>query len=274
MDVAEITLRIVRVDDVIPHEGLDPLVVRRLAERLRADRILRNPPIVAEADERYVVLDGATRIGALKLLGVRDALVQIVDYASRDIRLDSWHHLIQTIMPSDLLTRIEALDGVTVEHVDVKQAEHDLAIRTALCYVLLRNGAAYVVRGAADLETSLAQLNRIVDLYAGQTEVYRAVTTQLDLLIREYPDLSAVIVFPHYAPAEVTRLALSGAKLPMGITRHLIGGRALGTNISLDLLESDELLEEKNAWLDKWLMEKIHARKVRFYQEPVFVFDE
>jgi hypothetical protein len=56
MDVAEITLRIVSADDVILHEGQDPLVVGKLADRLKADRILRNPPIV-----RYIVLDGATR---------------------------------------------------------------------------------------------------------------------------------------------------------------------------------------------------------------------
>lgn len=274
MDVGEITLRIVRVDHVIPHEGLDPLVVARLAERLRADKILRNPPIVAEAESRYVVLDGATRIGALRLLGVRDALVQIVDYAARHICLDSWRHLIQTLSPSDLLTEIAALDGVTVEHVDVKQAEHALAIRTILCYALLRNGEAYAVRGATDLETSVEQLNRMVSLYAGRAEVYRAVTAQLDLLTREYPALTAVIVFPLFTPAEVTYLALNGVKLPMGITRHLIGGRAIGANMPLERLASDESLEAKNAWLQKWLIEKIHTRKVRFYQEPVFVFDE
>ncbi len=274
MDVAEITLRIVSVDDVIPHEGLDPLVVRKLAERLSADRILRNPPIVAEAGAKYVLLDGATRTGALKLMGVRDALVQIVDYAAREICLDSWNHLIQALSPSDLLEQIDALDGITVEHVDLKQAEHDLAIRKNLCYVLLRNGAAYAVRGAADLQASIGQLNRVVNLYRGQAEVYRAVTTQLDLLKREYPQLSAIVVFPRFTPPEVTQLALNGSKLPMGITRHLIGGRAIGINIPLERLESDEPLEEKNAWLSRWLLEKIHARKVRFYQEPLFVFDE
>jgi hypothetical protein len=274
MDVAEITLRIVRVDDIIPHEGLDPLVVQRLAERLRADRILRNPPIVAEAEGKYIVLDGATRTGALGLLGIRDALVQIVDYAARHISLDTWYHLVQTITPSEFLTGLAAMEGIRAEHVDLQQAETLLAIRSILCYALLRNGQAYAVYGASDLDASVAQLNRIVDLYRGQTEVYRAVTTDVDLLAREYPNLSMLIVFPRFTPPEVTRLALNGNKLPMGITRHLIGGRAIGTNIPLERLEADEPLEAKNEWLRKWLMEKIHARKVRFYQEPVFVFDE
>ncbi len=274
MDVAEITLRIVRGDDIVLHEGQDSLVVKKLAARLKADRILRNPPIVAEADGRYIVLDGATRTGALKYLGVRDTAVQIVDYAARHICLDSWHHLIQGISPSDLLDEIASIDGLTVEHVDVAKAEHNLALHENLCYLILRNGAAYEVRGRYELELSVAKLNQVVDLYHGKAEVFRAVTTQLDILTREYPDLSMVVVFPRFTPVEVTRLALNGAKLPMGVSRHLIGGRAIGVNIPLERLESDESLEEKNVWLSKWLMEKIHERKVRFYQEPVFVFDE
>ncbi len=274
MDVAEITLRIVRVEDIILHEGQDPLVVKRLAERLRQDGILRNPPIVSEADKRYIVLDGATRAGALDYLGIRDALVQIVDYAARHICLDSWHHLIQRMPPSDLFDGIAAIAGVSIEHVDAPQAERDLTLHKSLCYILLRNGATYAVRGADALESAVAQLNQVVSLYAGKAEVYRAVTTDLGILTREYPDLSMVIVFPRYTPFEVTRLALNGTKLPMGITRHLISGRAIGINVPLDRLASDESLEAKNAWLQKWLMDKIHARKVRFYQEPVFVFDE
>ncbi len=274
MDVAEITLRIVNGDSVLLHEGQDPLVVERLAQRLREDRILRNPPIVSENDGRFVILDGATRTGALKTLGVRDTLVQIVDYSASHIRLDSWHHLIQRMAPSDLFDRLAELENVSVERVDLKQAENDLALHRCLCYLILRNGATYVVRGAEELELSVEQLNRIVGLYRGKTDVFRAVTTDLSILLREYPDLSVIVVFPRFTPFQVSRLALNGAKLPMGITRHLIGGRAIGVNIPLERLASDEPLENKNAWLEKWLMDKIHERKVRFYQEPVFVFDE
>lgn len=274
MDVAEITLRIVRVDDVILHEGQDPLVIDKLADRLQRDGILRNPPIVAESDGCYIVLDGATRTGALRRLGIHDTLVQIVDYAARNVCLDSWHHLIQKMSPSDLLGDLETMPGITVARVDPQHAKHDLALHRALCYLVLRNGAFYVARGAADLETSVAQLNQIVNLYAGKAEVYRALTTDMQILLREYPDLSMVVVFPCFTPVQVTRLALNGAKLPMGVSRHLIGGRAIGINISLDRLRSDEPLEQKNAWLQKWLNQKILERKVRFYQEPVFVFDE
>lgn len=274
MDVAEITLRIVSADDIVLHEGQDPLVVSNLAQRLKDDGILRNPPIVAEADGHYIVLDGATRTGALRTLGMCHSLVQIVDYASQHISLSSWHHLIQRTPPSAIFDQLAQLENVAVERVPTKQAEHDLALHKSLCYFLLRNGSAYQVRGAPDLENSVRQLNQIVAMYRGKTQVYRAVTTDLGVLVHEYPDLSMVFVFPSYTPVQVTQLALNGAKLPMGITRHLIGGRAIGVNIPLERLASTESLESKNVWLQNWLRDKIHTRKVRFYQEPLFVFDE
>ena len=60
----------------------------------------------------------------------------------------------------------------------------------------------------------------------------------------------------------------------MGITRHLIDGRTLNVNLDLQMLATDDSLEKKNAWLKQWLSDKVHARKVRFYGEPVFVFED
>ena len=91
------------LQDGIPYAD----VIKKLGERLRSDGLLRNPPIVAESDQHYIVLDGATRTGALKYLGIRDTIVQIVDYAARNICLDSWHHLIIKTPPSDFRQDLE-----------------------------------------------------------------------------------------------------------------------------------------------------------------------
>jgi len=42
----------------------------------------------------------------------------------------------------------------------------------------------------------------------------------------------------------------------------------------LVMLDSDIPLEQKNIWLDSLIKRKIRDRRVRFYQEPVFRFDE
>jgi L-serine kinase (ATP) / ParB family transcriptional regulator, heme-responsive regulator len=280
MDPAELRLRIVPLASVILHEGLDPAGVERLCAELRADGILRHPPIVTEADVApgqeplYIVLDGATRVSALRLLGCRDVLVQIVDYSSPQISLLTWHHLLQGIAPHQLMDGIKQLSRVHLEAMDARHAESALAIRHILCYLILRDHSVWGARADGDLSAQTQVLNGIVGIYWGRAELYRVVTTDVNLLLGEYPDLVALVVFPCYTPAEVTHLALNNAKLPMGITRHLVGGRALNVSLDLRMLASDEPLAQKNEWLEEWRLLKIHSRKVRFYGEPVFVFEE
>src|SRR5581483_3330233 len=83
MEAKELNLSIVSLDDVLLHEEIEHKRVDKLIERLRADRVLKNPPIVTKVENgdttRYIVLDGASRSTALRELNVPDILVQIVD---------------------------------------------------------------------------------------------------------------------------------------------------------------------------------------------------
>ncbi len=280
MDPAEIDLRIVPLHRVLLHEGHDPHGVARMVLALERDGMLRHPPIATQvqdaADDEplYVVLDGATRTTALRKMGCRDILVQVVDYASPNVSLSAWYHLLQGIAPEDLLARIRSIPGAHLVKTDAPHAEAALAVRQLLCYLLLRDHSVWGVRADGDLAAQTEILNQVVYVYRGHTELFRVVTTQLDLLLREYPAMMALVVFPRYAPAEVLQLALNNAKVPMGITRHLIGGRVLNVTIDLQTLMSDEPLAAKNNGLQEWLMQKVHARKVRFYGEPVFVIED
>ena len=83
------------------------------------------------------------------------------------------------------------------------------------------------------------------------------------------------VVFERFGGPEVLELATSGARLPAGITRHVVSWRALRLNVPLDTLsDTERTLEEKNRWLDEWLRDKLHQRQVRFYQESTVLFDE
>lgn len=280
MDPAEIDLRIVPLNRVLLHEGHDPHGVARMVMALERDGMLRHPPIVTQVQDAtddiplFIVLDGATRTTALRKMGCRDILVQVVDYASPNVSLSAWYHLLQGIAPEDLLAQIRSIPGAHVVNTDAHHAQAALAVRQFLCYILLRDYSVWGVRADGELAAQTEVLNQVVNVYRGHAELFRVVTTQLDLLLREYPALMALVVFPRYAPAEVLHLALNNAKVPMGITRHLIGGRVLNVTMDLQTLTSDEPLAKKNACLQEWLMQKVHARKVRFYGEPVFVIEE
>ena len=276
-DVSDINLEIVSLDDVIVHEGIDPRRVERLVASLQRDGVLRSPPIVTRASDygqtRYIVLDGATRTSALRELGYRDALVQVVEYSSQNVSLHSWYHLLEGISPVDLLTQVRELPvRVILMHLyDALEAMDD---RTLICVIGMRDRTVLGIQAEGDFVAQNAMLNRVVDVYRGNATVHRVTTTQFDVLFHEHPNLAALVVFPDYAPSEVTRLALGGNLIPMGITRHLIGGRALSVNFDLGILASAMSLEEKNNFLNDWLMSRVRERKVRYYGEPVFVFED
>jgi len=149
-----------------------------------------------------------------------------------------------------------------------------LSRRKLLSYVILRDGGVMAVAGGPHLNAEVRLLNEVVSLYGKRAQVYRVVVDDVEALIEEYPDLSAVVVFPCYTCGEIMSTALDGAKLPMGVTRHAISGRALGLNVDLAMLDSDIPLEQKNVRLRNLIRSKIRMNRVRFYPEPVFRFDE
>ncbi|MEM7345707.1 MAG: NAD(P)-dependent oxidoreductase, partial [Chloroflexota bacterium] len=89
-----LSLRVVPLDKVCPHERTDPRRVERLANRLAKDGVLSNPPIVVETEDHYVVLDGATRTTALKTLDYPHAIVQVITNRE-ELGLHTWFHAIR-----------------------------------------------------------------------------------------------------------------------------------------------------------------------------------
>ncbi len=274
MNVSDLCLRIVPLRNVIVHEYIDPRRVNRLVERLRVDRLLKNPPVVAGVEGQYIVLDGATRVSAMKSLGLRDVLVQVVDYSPPAVVVDTWHHVVVGLSQESFMAELDAMEELAFEDTDQHSAAETLALRKASCYLVFRDGQTWVLKDQGGLETQVKLLGRLVDIYRGRAEVYRVISSQLDEALHEYPNLTALVVFPRFFPSEIVRLAVNGVKLPMGISRHVISGRTLGLNVNFELLEADGSLEEKNAWLQGMLQERVRSRKVRYYQEPVFIFDE
>ncbi|MEK7311993.1 MAG: hypothetical protein AAB382_08475, partial [Chloroflexota bacterium] len=205
-----------------------------------------------------------------------DVLVQIVDYYADNVSVSAWHHVIVGLPHNQLLSNLADVDGVTLQPVDSQTANRMLETREILGCVVMRNGQRFAVLPdeAADNNRRAQLLCQLVAEYRGKAEVHRTVEVDLPLLIKEYADLTAIVVFPSFSPAEISQIAFGGDKLPMGITRHLVAGRALGLDVPLEMMTDAQTLEAKNAWLDEQILARLQANKVRLYQEPVFVFDE
>ena len=269
-------LRILPVSSLLLHEQHDAQRSEPLAMRLAADGMLRNPPIVAPipGEPRFVVLDGANRVTALTSLGVPHVVAQVVDYDDEELILDTWYHLVSDLPREDFHRAIDRLPGVSLEASDLNGARAELARREALAYLVYPNAAVFAMRVEGDLHQRAARLNDIVGIYKARGKIYRANTDHVEKLLPYYDAVTVLVVFPRYQPAEIIELARVGARLPAGITRHVIPRRALRLNFPLTVLRDDWPLIEKNGYLKDWLKEKMANKTVRFYQESTFLFDE
>lgn len=275
MNATEPTLRIVPLNDVLLHEQIEQDRANQLYARFQGDWFLKNPPIVSPFADKYILLDGATRCTALKRIGCRDVVVQIVDYDAPGLRLETWNHLLVDLPVSEFLQTLYRLPGLSVQDTSRDQADALLAQRSSIGTLVLADGRAFALQThSATLHDQVQLLNQIVAAYEGRGELYRVPHANLTQLVTEYARWNALIVFPRYHPDEIRQLALNGNKLPTGITRHIIPGRAMRINIPLDVLQSSDTLEKKNQWLAEWIKLKMRERHVRYYQEPVFLFDE
>jgi hypothetical protein len=269
-------LRIVPIGKLIPHEKHDDRRAIPLIDRFHRDAVLKNPPIATPLDgENLVILDGANRVTALDLVGVPHILVQVVPYRSPSVRLSTWRHVVIGPSEEEMCEQMAALGGVTVVHVDRISAQAALARRLILAYCLNSHGEATTLSGGGtDLHKRTDLLNLIVDTYIHNWTTQRSdIDDPLDI-VDVYPGMTGVIVFPQFEPAEILDIARARARVPAGITRHIIQGRVLRLNYPLHLLAIDESLEKKNEMLQRWLRTQFDENHVRFYQESTFLFDE
>jgi L-serine kinase (ATP) / ParB family transcriptional regulator, heme-responsive regulator len=277
-------LRIVPLNLLVEHEFNDAQRTWPLAQRLKAEGLLKNPPIVAslaeaegDDDSRFVVLDGANRVTALNSLGYPHILVQVVRYEHPFVTLTTWHHVVTGMDQEQFSTDLRALEGLEFQPLDLLHARAGLSRREFLAYIIRADGHVFAARTEAPRRKVHEQnrlLNAMVDTYKDRGKLFRATTDNLDEARQLYPDLTGLVIFPNYDPAEVLALARDGELLPTGLTRHLIQGRALRTNYPLSELISSDTIEAKNARLQEWLKQRLASKEIRFYGESTYLFDE
>jgi hypothetical protein len=273
-------LRIVPITMLVEHEFNDEQRTSPLAQRLEAEGLLKNPPVVTplgDEDPRYVVLDGANRITALKMLEYPHILVQVVPYQPPQVTLTTWHHVIDGMDPKSLTAELTNLEEVDIILTDRQRARAGLYRREYLMYVVRADAEVFAAKAAAPMGEVHEQnraLNALVDTYKERSTLHRVMTEDIEEVKLLYPAMAGLVIFPVYDPSEVLELARDGELLPAGLTRHLIHGRALRLNYPLSELKSAEALEAKNERLKAWLLSKLSTKEVRFYGETTFLFDE
>ena len=267
-------LRILPIEKIILHEEHDTQRSIPLMEKLRAQSILRNPPIVMPLNDhstRYMVLDGANRVTAMREMMFPHILAQVVTADDPDITLRTWNHITWGMTAQAFLKnlrRIKELDIQRMDRAPLRPPGH-ISLQ-----ILTVDGALYACDMPSSLKKRVHALHEIVNTYKARAYVDRTNQVVIDSFKAIYPDLTALIVFPRFEITEALELAGHGWVVPAGITRFTVNPRALRVNYPLHELASGKTIKEKEAYLQDWLRECIRAKRVRHYPEATFLFDE
>lgn len=278
-------LRIVPIESILFHEETEPARLRRVAARIEEDGVLRHPPIVAGSPRArtYLLLDGAHRTLALRSLGIKHTLVQVVDYADRLIELDRWHHLLDSEDPDRFLAQVRVLPGITITRLKSPLDGSGVSLRRShYAQIVLRDRTTLVLQAADGRERDEKRwidgaaplLRALVRLYKERGFLDRISYDEFDWLETNYQRFTALVVFPHFTKREIQMVARSREKLPAGITRHRIPKRALRFNLPLWVLSRDLSTAELNRRLVAMILERTQTGRIRFYAESTFSFDE
>ena len=273
MEVAELGLRVVPVESVKPHEHEDPRRVERLASALRKEGWLKNPPLVVEHDGVYVLLDGTTRTHAMASLGYPHILVQVID--PRRARVSTWNHLVIGQPVESFWQKLQSLPLLTYQPLSgaaLSNSGHRWAGGLHLA-----DGRVFSIELPPTTQPpeEVEALNRLVATYTGEQEIRRSVKADPAELLAEHPALTAIIAFPQYTVHDIECFGTEGLLVPPGITRCIVPGRILRVNMDLSVLNSRSLtLEQKNLLLAEYLHARLARQPIRYYEEPVYIFED
>ena len=271
-------LRIVPIDALVPHEYHDTTRSIALKRRLMADGILNNPPLVAPLQgdlEKYMLLDGANRTNALKMMNVPHILVQIISPAASGFELSAWNQVVLGISPVELLSNIEDVSGISLEkNPNAGSNKGGLGSSQLFKLHLATNQVYYGTTRRTDPRSRIQALQIILARVGQCARLDRSHLADLHALQDLYPDLAGLIVFPCFEFSEIVQLADNGQLIPAGITRFSVSPRALRVNFKIDALRSELPLIEKNNLLANWIQERVSQKGVRVYNETTILFDE
>jgi hypothetical protein len=272
-------LRLVRTEQVRFHEHPEPRRTLRLLERLRSEAALQNPPTVAALGrDEWVLLDGANRVSAFRQLGWSHVPVQVIEYGSPAVQLKGWHHLLLEGRALDLRAAYDRLPGVRVERVAEGELTAHLELRQVYAALVDSDHTVWGLFPSEDLVRLapwMGTLDRVVAAYEGKSRLERIKIADYEKLPDVFRTVDhQLVLFPTMSKTELLGLVRDGIRIPTGLTRHLIPGRALGLHLPLSFLT--ELPDEASkvahfrAFVDGLEM----AGRIRYYEESVFIMNE
>ncbi len=189
--------------------------------------------------------------------------------------METWNHIVLEISPESILDAFRAGKGLHLAPSSSKAARQALDSGEAAAYLVLGDGRVLVIEArAASALQRVEKVNWVVSAYQGASRLERTSDASAAGLIDLYDSFACLVVFPRFSVEDIMEVVAAGQLLPTGITRFLVYPRALHLNYPLDRLASSDPSDDKQRALEEWVSERVRQRRVRYYAEPTFLFDE
>ena len=268
----KIDLRIVLLNDLIPHEQVIPSLLDSVQRDIQRTGCQRDPIIIDESTN--LVLDGMHRRAALESLFAKFALCACFDYLDDRIILQRW--LRYFIAPDRQM--IDELIGLfELEKADNYQGAAKIVDSHNSPIALLSSRQSYACKENYDLQTVYRRLGDF-DRIAAERNIkveFHAESEHGGLFLSE----SVFVLYPMpITKQDIMRVASSRKLLPYKTTRHLVPVRPMGVYYPLDLLKQSKIeicnskLRELISKSEVGLVEANSWYEGRRYSEPLAIF--
>lgn len=256
-------LKIVPISSLyLPSEEFNPTEIYKLSERINREKVQRNPVIISKlADDKYFVIDGVRRVLALSDLGCNHVLAQIVDYFSENVRLLRWAYALFDTTIEELQDMLASVKKVSVSNEETN----------AIATIYHPNGKMYINGNKEEL---LSIAPDIVRAFSVKRVTRLAKYHDINDIYHAYGGKNILIEFADIDKKTIADTLIKGKKVSLGHIRHSIRGRILMANVDLALLKSKISADEKNKILEESIRTKMREGGIRYYSEPVFIFNE
>jgi hypothetical protein len=271
-------LRIVDVERLFLHERVDEARVASLTEALRRDGVLKNPPLTLPTpnkEESFVVLDGATRTMAFRSMGISHIVVQEARPETDDVSFHYWHQAVVGGEGQDLLELLRSHAGLKLVCMDPDASGEHEGGRDCIAQLTFEEQPRWEAK-TEDLSLAgvVDALNRVQNACQRVGTIERTELNRWSDLAPIFPKLVAVVRYREMPLEQILRAAADDLRLPGGVTRFSVSPRALRLHYSLDELKQPTSLEQKQRALSRWIRKRIRQRRVRYYSESTYLFDE
>lgn len=246
----------VPLDDLVLHESVEPARLQRVTRALNRSGILKSPVLTTPlSGGKYLVIDGAHRVVALRRIGADMALTQMFNQGEYEIT--AWHHLVK-------VHRIPCgIENLLTGRCTV--CERGFSKGVCLAVAQMAGRVRHMCCPSADLGEAVAMLR---DLAAGCLAAGRVRRISPD---DRDPGQAVIrylrIAYRPWSFDRIQEMADRDLVLPAGVTRFVAPGRVLGADIPLPMLSCDR----RTSLASRDIRQHVEKLSLRYYAEPVFI---